>query len=131
MLQLSSIQTPFLRTSKKKGPIISKLIIPTRFNDLEINLFIDTGSQVTILQKNIFDKLKVEKLQPLNSTLGGFGRCRLKPLGYFKSNIEIDEIKCIANAYVVHDKVMSSQAIIGLNVLMQGETTINEIGITV
>ena len=48
-----------------------------------------------------------------------------------KSSVEIKELKYVADIHVVEDKVMSNQAIIGLNVLMQGETTINEMGITV
>ena len=61
----------------------------------------------------------------------GFGRCKVKLLGWFKSSIEINELRCVADIYVVKDKVKSNQAIIGLNVLMHGKTTINEMGIAV
>ena len=83
------------------------------------------------MQKNIFDKLNVEKLQLLNSTLGGIGGYRVKTLGYLKNNVEKDKLKCVADALVVQDKMKSNQAIIRFNVLMQGKTTINEKGITV
>ena len=78
----------------------------------------------------IFDKLNVGELCSLNLTLNGFGRCQVTPLGYFKCNIEIDSLKCTADVNVVEDKVMSNEAIIGLNVLMQGEMKISKKGIT-
>lgn len=68
----------------------------------------------------MFDKLNVFELSPLNFTLSGFGKWRVPPLGYFKGSIEIDDFKCIADICDV---------IIGLKVLMQGETLINENGI--
>ena len=54
--------------SPKRGPkskasniilsVSSNLKNPTKFNYLVVNFLIDTGSQVALLQKNIFDKLK-------------------------------------------------------------------------
>ena len=56
----------------------SKFKIPTKFNNIEVNSLIDTSSQATVLQNNVFEKLKVEKLQTLNSTLGQLGGCQIK-----------------------------------------------------
>lgn len=108
----------------------SKLKVPTKFNGLNIDSIIDTGSPVTLLQKRAFDKLDA-KLYSFNSTLSGFGKCQIKPLGYFKCNIEIDALECTADVCVVENEVMTNEAIIGLSVLMQGEVTISGKGVVV
>ncbi|GBN63453.1 Retrovirus-related Pol polyprotein from transposon 297 [Araneus ventricosus] len=98
---------------------------------INVNSLIDTGSQATLLRKSVFDKLNMCKLYPLNLSLSGFGKCKVNPLGYFKGNIKIDDFKCNADIYVVENNVMSYDVIVGMNVLMQGETVINENGIVI
>ncbi|GBN83209.1 hypothetical protein AVEN_15951-1 [Araneus ventricosus] len=98
---------------------------------ININSLIDTGSQATLLRKSVFDKLNMCKLYPLNLSLSGFRKCKVNPLGYFKGNIKIDDFKCNADIYVVENNVMSYDVIVGMNVLMQGETVINENGIVI
>ncbi|GBO45647.1 Retrovirus-related Pol polyprotein from transposon 297 [Araneus ventricosus] len=90
--------------------------------DISVNSLIDTGSQATLLRKSVFDKVNICKLYPLNLSLSGFGKCKVNPLGYFKGNIKIDDFKCDADIYVVENNVMSYDVIVGMNVLMQGET---------
>ncbi|GBL61482.1 Retrovirus-related Pol polyprotein from transposon 297, partial [Araneus ventricosus] len=99
--------------------------------DISVNSLIDTGSQATLLCKSVFDKLNMCKLYPSNLSLSGFGKCKVNPLGYFKGNIKIDDFKCNADIYVVENNVMSYDVIVGMNVLMQGETVINEDGIVI
>ncbi|GBM77993.1 Retrovirus-related Pol polyprotein from transposon 297 [Araneus ventricosus] len=94
--------------------------------DISVNSLIDTGIQATLLRKSVFDKLNMCKLYPLNLSLNGFGKCKVNPLGYFKGNIKIDDFKCNADIYVVENNVMSYDVIVGMNVLMQGATVINE-----
>ncbi|GBL92706.1 Retrovirus-related Pol polyprotein from transposon 297 [Araneus ventricosus] len=71
------------------------------------------------------------RLYPLNLSLSGFSKCKVNPLGYFKGNIKIDDFNCKADIYVVENNVMSYDVIVGMNVLMQGETVINENGIVI
>ncbi|GBM35356.1 Retrovirus-related Pol polyprotein from transposon 297 [Araneus ventricosus] len=99
--------------------------------DISVNSLIDTGSQATLLRKSVFDKLNMCKLYPLNLSLSGVGKCKVNPLGYFKGFIKIDDFKCNADICVVENNVMSYDAIVGMNVLMQGETVINENGIVI
>ncbi|GBL95273.1 Retrovirus-related Pol polyprotein from transposon 297, partial [Araneus ventricosus] len=99
--------------------------------DISVNSLIDTRSQETLLRKSVFDKLNMCKLYPLNLSLSGFGKSKVNPLGYFKCNIKIDYFKCNADIYVVKNNVMSYDGIVGMNVLMQGETVINENGIVI
>ena len=102
-----------------------------RIGDMEINSIIDTGSQVTVFSKNVWEKLNIKELNPSDSTLSGFGKCEIKPLGFFKSDIEIDDFKCSANICVVENYTMPHDAIIGLDVLLLGETIITENGIVI
>ncbi|GBN50500.1 Retrovirus-related Pol polyprotein from transposon 297, partial [Araneus ventricosus] len=108
-----------------------KLDNKVTIEDISVNSLIDTGSQATLLRKSVFDKLNICKLYPLNLSLSGFGKCKVNPLGYFKGNIKIDDFKCNADIYVVENNVMSYDVIVGMNVLMQGETVINEDGIVI
>ncbi|GBM43296.1 Retrovirus-related Pol polyprotein from transposon 297 [Araneus ventricosus] len=99
-----------------------KLDNKVTIEDISVNSLIDTGSQAKLLRKSVFDKLNICKLYPLNLSLSGFGKCKVNPLGYFKGNIKIDDFKCNADIYVVENNVMSYDVIVGMNVLMQGET---------
>ncbi|GBN25984.1 Retrovirus-related Pol polyprotein from transposon 297 [Araneus ventricosus] len=108
-----------------------KLDNKVTIEDISVNSLIDTGSQATLLRKSVFDKLNMCKLYPLNLYLSGFGKCKVNPLGYFKGNIKIDDFKCNADIYVVENNVMSYDVIVGMNVLMQGETVIDENGIVI
>ncbi|GBN63771.1 Retrovirus-related Pol polyprotein from transposon 297 [Araneus ventricosus] len=112
---------------KFKPRLDSKVTI----EDISVNSLIDTGSQATLLRKSVFDKLNICKLYPLNLSLSGFGKCKVNPLGYFKGNIKINDFKCNADIYVVENNVMFYDVVVGMNVLMQGETVINEDGIVI
>ncbi|KAF8763113.1 hypothetical protein HNY73_021328 [Argiope bruennichi] len=57
---------------------------------ISINSLVDTGSQVTLLRKSVFDELNVTELYPLNLSLNGIGKCKVNPFGYFKGNIQIE-----------------------------------------
>lgn len=109
-------------------PNLNKII---EIGELKINSMIDTGSQVTIISENVYNKLNINELHPSNSTLSGFGKSITKPLGFFKSEIKIDEFKCFSDICVVENNNMPYDVIIGLDVLMQGETVINEKGISI
>ncbi|GFQ65312.1 transposon Tf2-6 polyprotein [Trichonephila clavata] len=98
---------------------------------LVLNALIDSGSQATLIRKSVFDRLNPVQLFPLNSTLTGFGKSQVRPFGYFRDDIQIDEFKCNVEICVVDDDIMSYDVIIGLYVLMQGETIINENGVTI
>ncbi|XP_067120962.1 uncharacterized protein [Centruroides vittatus] len=109
-------------------PKLFKTIV---IGNMSIKAVMDTGSQATLLRKSVFDKLGFRRLFPTNSTLNGFGKSVVDPLGCFTENIQIDDFKCRADVCVVANDVMTCDAIVGLNVLMQGETTINESGIII
>ncbi|GFQ70719.1 hypothetical protein TNCT_131911 [Trichonephila clavata] len=49
-----------------------------------LDAFIDSGSQVTLLRKSVFDELNVSELQPSDFSLSGFVKGAVKPLGYLR-----------------------------------------------
>ncbi|GFV16509.1 transposon Tf2-6 polyprotein [Trichonephila clavipes] len=98
--------------------------------DLTLDALIDSGSQVTLIRKSVYDKINSVQLFPLNTTLRGFSNSKVRLFGYFKDDIQFDELKCSVEICVVDDDAMLFDVIIGLNVLMQGETIINANGIT-
>ncbi|GBN95717.1 Retrovirus-related Pol polyprotein from transposon 297 [Araneus ventricosus] len=98
--------------------------------DISVNSLIDTGSQATLLRKSVFDKLHMCKLYPLNLSSSGFGKCKANPLGNLRVTLKL-MISSVMQIYVVKNNVMSYDVIVGMNVLMQGETVINENGIVI
>ncbi|GFY56827.1 transposon Tf2-6 polyprotein [Trichonephila inaurata madagascariensis] len=99
--------------------------------ELVFDALIDSDSRVTLNRKSVFDKLNHVQLFPLNSTLSGFNKSKVRPFGYFKEDIQIDDFKCNVEVCVADDDAMFYDVIIGLNVLMQGETIMNENGVTI
>ncbi|GFX64979.1 uncharacterized protein TNCV_451171 [Trichonephila clavipes] len=70
-------------------------------------------------------------LRRCSVTLRGFSNSIVRLFEYFKDDIQIDELKFNVEICVVDDDAMLFGVIIGLNILMQGETIINENGITI
>ncbi|GFY47329.1 elongation factor 2 [Trichonephila inaurata madagascariensis] len=99
--------------------------------DFILNALVDSGRQMTLIRKSVFDKLNHVQFFPLNSTLSSFVKSKVKPFGYFKGDIQIEEVKCNVELCVVDDDAMLYDVIIRLNVLMQGETIMNENGFTI
>ncbi|GFU77091.1 transposon Ty3-G Gag-Pol polyprotein [Trichonephila clavipes] len=87
--------------------------------DLILDALIDSGSRVTLIQKSIYDKINHVQLFPLNTTLRGFSNSKVRLFGYFKDDIQIDDLKCNVEICVVDDYAVLYDVIIGLNVLMQ------------
>ncbi|GFW39983.1 retrovirus-related Pol polyprotein from transposon 297 [Trichonephila clavipes] len=111
----------------KEETLTKKVLI----DDLILDDLIDSGSRVTLFRKSVYDKINHVQLFPLNTTLRGFSNSKVRLFGYFKDDIQIDELKCNVEICVVVDDAMLFDVIIGLNVLIQGETIINENGIAI
>ncbi|GFS48676.1 transposon Tf2-6 polyprotein [Trichonephila clavipes] len=80
--------------------------------DLVLDALIDSGSQVTLIRKSVFDKLNHIQLFPLNSTLSGFGKGKVRQFD-FKDYIQIDVRRCSRCNAMLYD------VIVGLNALIQ------------
>ncbi|GFT69091.1 transposon Tf2-6 polyprotein [Trichonephila clavipes] len=111
----------------KEETLTKKVLI----GGLILDALIDSGSRVTLIRKSVYDKINHVQLFPLNTTLRGFVNSNIRLFGYFKDDIQIDKLKFNVEICVVDDDAMLFDVIIGLNVLMQGETMIIENGITI
>ncbi|GFV64083.1 transposon Tf2-6 polyprotein [Trichonephila clavipes] len=111
----------------KEETLTKKVLI----DGLILDALIDSGSRVTLMRKSVYDKINHVQLSSLNTTSRGFSNSKVRVFGYFKDDIQIDDLKCNVEICVVNDDAMLYDVIIGLNVLMQGETIINENGITI
>ncbi|GFY20196.1 elongation factor 2 [Trichonephila clavipes] len=99
----------------KEETLTKKVLI----DGLILDALIDSGSRVTLMRKSVYDKINHVQLFPLNTTLRGFSNSKVRVFGYFKDDIQIDDLKCNVEICVVNDDAMLYDVIIGLNVLMQ------------
>ncbi|GFW64977.1 transposon Tf2-6 polyprotein [Trichonephila clavipes] len=111
----------------KEESLTKKVLI----GGLILDALIDSGSRVTLIRKSVYDKINLVRLFPLNITLRGFSNSKVRVFVYFKYYIQIDDLKCNVEICVVNNDAMLYDVIIGLNVLMQGETIINENGVSI
>ncbi|XP_011059060.1 PREDICTED: uncharacterized protein LOC105148815 [Acromyrmex echinatior] len=99
-------------------------------NDVRVNALIDPGSQITVMRKDIYDRMKLDKLRRNNIRLTGFGKNEVHSLGCVNIIIEVD-----ADEYpwVVHvpNKATKSSIIIDSDFLATTEMTINNDGIII
>lgn len=97
---------------------------------LNVTSLLDTGSQKTLIKKNVYDKISdFPKLQPSVVTLSGLGQSSIRPLGCFRSEIEIDGSKFDAEIFVIKDELVNFDLILGMDVINQGTLTISTNGV--
>ena len=100
-------------------------------NGLRVNALIDIGSQITVMRKDVYDKMKLDKLRRNSICLTGFGKNEVHSLGCVNTIVEVDvdEYPCIV--HVVPNEATNSSVIIGSDFLAMTEMTINNDGITI
>ena len=111
--QIKKINT----SSIKKAVIIS---------NTRIEALIDTGSSITAINESAYQLIKNPPLSQPDLTLTGLGKTDVKPLGYFNSNITIDNDEFNTKIYIIPNKAINELAIIGSDLLTQAEVNINE-----
>ncbi|GFV44158.1 transposon Tf2-6 polyprotein [Trichonephila clavipes] len=99
----------------KKETLTKKVLI----GGLILDALIDSGSQVTLIRKSVYDKINHVQLFPLNTTLRGFSNSKVRLFGYFKDDIQSDELKGNVGICLADDDAMLFDVVFGLNVLMQ------------
>lgn len=67
------------------------------------------------------------KLEPTNVTLTGLGKSSVKPLGYFRAENEINDLKLIIDTYVINESSICFDLIFGTDIIHQGTLTISGI----
>ncbi|XP_023213641.1 uncharacterized protein LOC111616467, partial [Centruroides sculpturatus] len=91
---------------------------------------IDTGSEITMIPRHFYEKVGTPKLNSDNASLIGLDRNSISPLGFFESEIKIDEYSLPANIYVVEGDLCNS-IIIGIDVLNKLNFSITNYGFEV
>ncbi|XP_023234497.1 uncharacterized protein LOC111634047 [Centruroides sculpturatus] len=91
---------------------------------------IDTGSDVTMIPRHFYDKVGTPKLNSDGASLIGLDGNSISPLGFFESEIKIDEYSLPANIYVVEGDLCNS-IIIGIDVLNKLNFSITNYGFKV
>lgn len=112
-------------------PPVNKMIKEVVINNRPVNALIDTGSQVTLVCRDVYDKIRSSSTLDSVIGLAGFGRGEVRSLGCFETYIEIDREQFYCTVHVVPNGVMSTDMIIGSDLLTMCETIVNADGITI
>ncbi|KYN05238.1 hypothetical protein ALC62_03866 [Cyphomyrmex costatus] len=114
-------------TDSSNGRMFKQITI----NDVQAKALINTGSQITVMRKDVYDKMKSNKLCENSICLTGFGKNEVNSFGCVNAIIEVDseEYSCIV--HVVPNEATNSSVIIGSDFLAMTEITVNNDGITI
>ncbi|XP_046976565.1 uncharacterized protein LOC124542684 [Vanessa cardui] len=88
-----------------------------RVNDVHMKAYIDTGSELNVINKKASDALKL-KVKPTNTVLKGFNNCSVRAIGEVEFDLLVDN-EIIKTSAVVTDVDL------GNFVLIIGQTIIN------
>lgn len=95
-----------------------------------MSALIDTGADITVIRRDIFFLKNISEYEKLNIEIKGLSQT-VKTIGVFKTNIEVDDDNFIVNCYILHEKDLSEELIIGWNLLQQANTQINARRVTI
>lgn len=93
---------------------------------LKCRTLIDTGSDVSLLRNNWYEKIGGPKLNSTTRTFTGLGSAITKPSAAFLLKIIIENDAYEVEVYVVPVKVTDTELILGCNFLKQAEVIIRE-----
>lgn len=108
----------------------NKMLKEVTVDDTRFNALVDTGSQVTIINEDVYHKIKPRQLLDITIYLTGFGKNEVKSLGCFQTILKIDHKEFPCTMHVVPTEAMNNSIIIGNDVLSMAEVIINADGIT-
>ena len=80
-------------TDSSSGRMFKQITI----NGVQVNALIDTGSQITVMRKDVYDRMKLDKLRGNNICLTGFGKNEVHSLGCVNIIIDADEYPCVVH----------------------------------
>lgn len=96
-----------------------------------IKALIDTGSSISVVREDVFNKFKNQTIQKVCRTMFGFGNGESMTEGYFESDVTIDDDSFYLGFYVVSVDAMKYEAIIGRNKLKQAQLKFKQGGVVV
>lgn len=83
----------------------------------------DTGADITILKKNVFDKIGRCSLQKCVAHLCGLGNKITRPIGYFVAQVMVDDIQTLQKFVVVADRDIAYDALLGFDFISKFNLT--------
>ncbi|KAK9752113.1 Zinc knuckle [Popillia japonica] len=117
-----------IKTQKEESSGYAKIILNDHFH---LNGFIDTGSDLNILNASTFLHIGAPKFHESRLLINGIGKSCIKTLGRFTTKIEIDECNFTTDFYIVSDDEMPMKLIIGKPILENVTLIMNSEGIKV
>lgn len=90
----------------------SKFIKEAKINGMPVEVFVDFGSEVTLIKECLLIKHKFSH-DCVQSTMKGFGNGLVKSLGNVTLEIEIDGVKATVSCKVVDDSLLDRPLLIG------------------
>ncbi|CAK9833038.1 Transposon Tf2-9 polyprotein [Anthophora retusa] len=101
-----------------------KYLKPVTINNSEMTALIDTGSDVTLMRADVYDKIGAPRLQYNQVCFDGIGSISNKTLGGFSTTIEIDGSSHPIMAHVVPESLMQYSLLLGIDFLNNVELTV-------
>lgn len=108
----------------------SRMLKQIMVNGTRLNALIDTGSQITVIREDVYNKVKSSQLNGNIICLTGFGKNEVFSLDYTEMIIEIDFERYLCMIHVPNEATNVS-IIIGSDFLAMTEMTVNNDGITI
>ncbi|XP_073948993.1 uncharacterized protein [Choristoneura fumiferana] len=106
---------------KESGDIYNKIV---KINDHNKTAFVDFGSQCTIIKWSVAQELHLQLDDKDLPLIKGFAFGSLQPMGKVSIDLALDFIKAKIDAYVVPDKFLSSDLLVGQNVTEMSDVTV-------
>ncbi|XP_041565903.1 LOW QUALITY PROTEIN: uncharacterized protein LOC121467710, partial [Drosophila elegans] len=82
-------------------------------NGVEVECLVDTGANVSVLRKFIFNKIPYLILEKSESKLRGLGKKITCPIGRFFSDVAVDEVTTSQSVVVIDDEDIEYDALLG------------------
>ncbi|KAK9503657.1 hypothetical protein O3M35_010172 [Rhynocoris fuscipes] len=100
-------------------------------NNHDYEALIDTGSVPNLLKINSYQKINSVPMHNTSETFSGANDAKIIPLGYITACVKIDNQEFTTNFYVVPNKTMKVDVILGDDFLKQAIVTIKPDGIKI
>lgn len=99
-----------------------------KINDCSVQALLDTGSDVTVMKENVFKKFSFGVLDNSKISIRGIGT-KVTTVGGFDAKFEIDGLTLESKCHIVSNSIMSSDVLIGMDVLQQADVRISKKGV--
>ncbi|XP_043494160.1 uncharacterized protein LOC122519060 [Polistes fuscatus] len=100
--------------------------VAIRINGLLAYALLDTGSEVSIINSELYNKLGRPRLYETTRRLAGFGNAITKPIGRCEVNIDIEDGRYKTDVFVVSQSDMRYEVLLGRELLKELDVRINK-----